>query len=135
MNSSDIIAAFALVIALISIWLSYRTSRFNKQLVSAEKRTHAHTVLFSVWIEAKELRSLLRRAVKYKGIELPAGIDEIEAQLSESIENLDKGLAWLQDKNPDDPLLLEKYIMNAKKVEALMKRVGPMINGLECRLD
>jgi len=131
MNSSDIIAALALVIAMVSIWLSYRTSRFNKQLVSAEKRTHARTVLYNVWIEAKKMRSLLRRAVKYKGIELPVGIDEIEVQLSENIEELEKGLALLEEYSTDDPLFWEKYVMKAKKVEALMMRVGPMIDELE----
>lgn len=134
MITADIIALFAILISLISFWLSYRTTRLNKQLAAAEKRTQSHTVLFGVWIDAKELRSLVCTAMK-GDCQLPEGIVEIEAQLSDIIENLEKRLAWLQTRASDDPLLLEEYKLYAKQAEALIKQVGPMIKGLEIKLN
>ena len=135
MTISDIIALLALLIALFSLWLSYRSMSLNKQLVAAEKRTHTHNVLFGVLLEAEELHSLIRNGLECKGVELPAGVEIIETQLSDMINNLKERLAWLQAKNSDDPLLLEEYKAHALKVEAILKQVGPRIKGLEVHVN
>lgn len=132
MGTSDIIASLALIISLVSFWLSYRAARLTKLASAAEKRTQAHSILVGVLLEAENLLSLVRTGTKYKGtdVTLPNGLSGIESQLATMIERISERLNWLREKTNDDPVLLEEYKTFALEVESRVKQAAPMIRGL-----
>jgi hypothetical protein len=82
MNTSDTIAALALVISLVSFWLSYRAAQLAKTVSAAEKRTQAHSILVSALLEVQELLALIRGGVMCKESDatLVQGLNGIEDQ-------------------------------------------------------
>jgi len=136
MSTSDIISSLALVISLVSFWLSYRAARLAKMVTAAEKRTQAHSILVGVLLEAEELLSLVRAGTAYKGtdVTLPEGLERIESQLATMTERIPERLNWLREKSSDDPVRLEEYKTFALEVESRVKQVAPMIRGLRVLL-
>lgn len=132
MQTSDIIASFALVIALISLGLSYRAASLSRLVAAAEKRTQAHSILVGVLLEAEELLYLVRVGINHKGDEfvVPEGLDRIEAKLSETVAKIPGRLAWLRQKTSDDPIVLEEYKAYALEVESRVKQIAPMVREL-----
>lgn len=132
MSASDIIASLALVISLVSFWLSYRAARLAKMVSAAEKRTQAHSILVGVLLEAEELLSLVRAVAICGGSEvtLPERFGEMESQLAAITERIPERLNWLREQNSEDPVLLEEYKAYSLEVEARVKRVAPMIREL-----
>jgi hypothetical protein len=118
MSTSDTIASLALVVALISFWLSYRAARLSNRVAAAEKRTQAYSVLVGTLLEAQSLHALVRSATEYKGkdVTFPTSLKDVEAQGS------------------DDPVSLEEYKAYVLEVDSRIKQVAPMIRGLEVRL-
>lgn len=132
MSASDIIASLALVISLVSFWLSYRAARLTKMVSAAEKRTQAHSILVGVLLEAEEFLSLVRAGAAYEGTNatLTKALGELESQLVAMTEGIPERLNWLREKNSEDPILLEEYKTYALEVESRVKKVAPVIRGL-----
>jgi hypothetical protein len=136
MSTSDTIASLALVVALISFWLSYRAARLSNRVAAAEKRTQAYSVLVGTLLEAQSLHALVRSATEYKGkdVTFPTSLKDVEAQLADMTANITKRLEWLRGKGSDDPVSLEEYKAYVLEVDSRIKQVAPMIRGLEVRL-
>jgi len=132
MQISDVIASLALVVSLVSFWLSYRSARLTKLVAAAEKRTQAHSILVAVLLEAQDLQNVVRVGMNYKGDEfrVPEGLDSIESQLATMIESISGRLAWLRGKTSEDPLQLEEYKAYAMEVESRVRRLAPMVREL-----
>ena len=132
MSASDIIASLALVISLVSFWLSYRAARLTKMVSAAEKRTQVHSILVGVLLEAEEFLSLVRAGAAYEGTNatLTKALGELESQLVAMTEGIPERLNWLREKNSEDPILLEEYKTYALEVESRVKKVAPVIRGL-----
>ena len=132
MQTSDIVALLALVVSLISFWLSYRAARLGKLVAAAEKRTQSHAILLGVLLEAEELLRLVRKVINYKGFELaiPSGLDGIGSQLAAMVTSIPKRLTWLRTAASDDPIVLEEYKAYALEVESRIHQISPMIREL-----
>lgn len=137
MGTSDTIALLALVISLISFWLSYRAAQLSKKVIAAEKRTQSHSILIGVLLEAEELLSLLRDEKTYaektaNGTEVlrSIGLGKLESKLKEVLAAIPPRLDWLRSSGCDDPVLLEEYKTFSVEVESRVKMVAPQIRGL-----
>ena|SRR5665647_293196 len=136
MSASDIIASLALIISLVSFWLSYRAARLTKMVSAAEKRTQAHSILVGVLLEAEELLSDLRECITSErtDITIANGLNGLESQLVAISESIPERLDWLREKDFDDPILLEEYKIFALEAESRVKKVAPMIRGLRIKI-
>lgn len=137
MSTSDIIASLALIIALVSFWLSYRAARLEKMVSAAEKRTQAHSILVGVLLEAEELLSLVRAGINYGGTSatLTKGLSGLESQLVSMTEGIPERLNWLREKYSEDPIQLEEYKTFALEVESRVKKVAPMIREIRVKVE
>lgn len=136
MSTSDMIASLALIISLVSFWLSYRAARLTKMVSAAEKRTQAHSILVGVLLEAEALLSLVRAGINHEGISatLTKALSGLESQLVAMTEVIPGRLNWLREKNSEDPVLLEEYKTFALEAESRVKRVAPMIRELRVEM-
>jgi hypothetical protein len=132
MQTSDMISLLALLVSLISFWLSYRATRFSKLVLAAEKRTQSHAILVGVLLEAEELLRLVRKVLNCKGSEVtpPPGLSQIESQLATMADSIPKRLDWLRTAGSDDPVVLEEYKAYALEVESRIRQISPMIREL-----
>jgi hypothetical protein len=132
MQTSDIVALLALVVSLVSFWLSYRAARLIKLVAAAEKRTQSHVILIGVLLEAEELLRIVRKVINSKGSEvaLPIGLDGIESQLAAMVTSIPKRLTWLRTAVSEDPVILEEYKAYALEVESRIHQISPMIREL-----
>ena len=137
MSTSDTIAAVALAISLMSLWLSYRAVQSARMVSAAEKRTQAHSILVNALLEAQELLALVRGGIVYKGTDstLLQQLGALEGQLKNMTERIPERLNWLRERNSDDPVLLEEYKTYALDVESRIKRVAPMIREVQVRTE
>ena len=133
MSMSIIFSAFALVIALFSLWVSYRSDRFAKEVAAAEKRTQIYSVFIGVWLEATELLRLVKFATKNSenGYAFPEGMDQIEKELEKFVGNIPGRLHWLSVEKDNDSVKLEEYKSYALSIEARMQKIGPMIREIK----
>jgi hypothetical protein len=136
MSTSDTVASLALVVSLISFWLSYRAARLSKRVAAAEKRTQAHSVLVGTLLEVQSLLALVRSATEYKDkdVTFPAGLKNVETQLADMTASITKRLEWLRGKGSDNPVLLEEYKTYVLEIDSRIKHVAPMIRDLEVHL-
>lgn len=136
MSASDILASLALIISLVSFWLSYRAARLTKMVSAAEKRTQAHSILVGALLEAEELLFLVRAGTttyEETSTTLTKALNGLESQLIAMTEGIPERLNWLREKNSEDPILLEEYKAFALEVESRVKKVAPTIRGLSPR--
>lgn len=138
MSTSDIIASLALIIALVSFWLSYRAAHLAKMVSAAEKRTQVHSILNGVLLEAEELLSLVRAGINYyegTNATLTEGLNGLESQLVSMTEVIPERLNWLREKYSEDPTQLEEYKIYAFEVESRVKKVAPMIREIKGKVE
>lgn len=133
MSASNQIALLALVVSLISFWLSYRAHTAARRVSAAEKRTEAHSVLLGVLLEAQDLRDHLQSALRHSHVEAPyrERLIGIGAQLSDTVSTIEVRLKWLRSKESEDPIKLEDYKSHALEVEARIRNLAPQIKELE----
>lgn len=132
MQTSDTISLLALVVSLVSFWLSYRATRLSKLAAAAEKRTQSHAILVGVMLEAEDLLRLVRKFLNYKGSEItePTGMNGIESQLTAMTKSIPMRLEWLRSAVSDDPVVLEEYKAYALELESRIRQISPMIRAL-----
>ncbi len=132
MTISDKISLLALIISLVSFWLSYRAERLTKMITAAEKRSQTHSILVGVLLETEELLYLLRAGTNYDGasVTIPSWLCELERQLILMTEIIPERLNWLREENSQDPVLLEEYKTYSLEVEMRVKKVAPIIREL-----
>lgn len=133
MSASDQIALLALVVSLLSFWLSYRAHTTARRVNAAEKRTEAHSILLGVLLEAQDLRDHLQSALGNSHVEgsLRDRLIGIGVKLSETISNIEDSLKWLRSKESEDLIKLEDYRSHALEVEARIRNLAPEIKELE----
>lgn len=133
MSASDQIALLALVVSLLSFWLSYRAHTTARRVNAAEKRTEAHSILLGVLLEAQDLRDHLQSALGNSHVEgsLRDRLIGIGVKLSETISNIEDSLKWLRSKESEDLIKLEDYRLHALEVEARIRNLAPEIKELE----
>lgn len=132
MSTSDKLSALALLVSVVSLWLSYRVMRSTERIAAAEKRTEARSILVSSVLEAQQLLGLVRTALSYKGTDyqFPKHLPEIEAQLALLTKNLQLHLSHVRESNSGDAEYAERLKGFALEAEARLKQVSPMIRDL-----
>ena len=133
MTTSDQVALLALVISLVSFWLSYRAHKDAQRVSAAEKRTEAHAVLMRVLLEAHDLRDCVQVAVDNDTVEpqFRERLAVVQNKLLQMVGSLEQRLEWLRSGKSSDPLQLESYKSHALEVEARVRQISPLIRELK----
>lgn len=117
MFSSNVLASFALVISLCSLWISYIAFRQNSKRISAEKRTEAVQALRKI---SSQIRDLLRKVRQAEDSSFKRKFEEHYSELDSSIN---KQLSSVIRGEMPDAVTLEL-------VKALAFDIGEIANDL-----
>lgn len=131
METSDVISSLAMVVALFSFWLSYRSIRQSNLIIAAEKRTEAHAIFVQALLDAQELREVIRNSDEYKngGHEFT----KAEQSISETTSNISKKIEELRKGDVRDSILLEAYKSYAMTLRAHLTNMTPRIREIALR--
>ena len=152
MTTSDQIALLALIVSLISFWLSYRLSHSSRLLATAEKRSQVHISLVETLLHAQEQKSILREVrdhapaiepllagheeIEERFTKIFQSLEEREEELHQILQSIEERLTWVRSEKTNDPVLLEKYHSYIKEVGLRMKHLAQKISTLEvCMKD
>lgn len=151
MTSTDMIALLALVVSLISFWLSYRSTRLSRLLSTAEKKYQAYDLTIETLLHGQILHSTLLKAQgQARAISvLPAENEEVEILRAKVFQFLDEGIAdhhgllkrveewseWLNSKNIDDPVFFERQRAFANEIGLRMKQLTSNVSDLEKHMN
>lgn len=150
MTTSDIIALFALVVSLVSFWLSYRSTYLSKIVAAAEKRAQAYISLVEALLHAQEQKSILSklRGHPLSKLSLTTGdekisnklggifrsLDEREKELHQILLLIEERLACLRSEKNNDLVSLEEYSSFTNELNLRMKHNATIISSLDIQI-
>lgn len=121
MTSSDTIALLALVVALISFWLSYRNARESRLLVVAEKFSRARLQMLQMLLKIEDM-ALFVKAAAARDDRDPTQrtrrqlfVEELETMRVRAQQLSDN----LSSASEFDPLIVEKNLRTVSDLTAL----------------
>lgn len=144
MNSTNIISLLALIVSLISFWLSYRTTRKSNFVIVAEKRYEAYNTCIETFMHLQVLYSNLMK-LQEKVRSIPALADrsaKISQHLYENIEahkyllqEVEKLSERIKASSINDPVFFEQAKSVTKELSLRTKQITSNIENIETQAN